>query len=110
MPRQQRLDKKAVLSLSRCPVFIASDLSGFVFSSPAQFGGLPPSSLWECGNPAPWAGFPSAEGRAGNSFWEFSALSSARHFHSVARALFPISPGLHPPPCSAPPRGVHGQW
>jgi hypothetical protein len=26
-----------VLSLSRCPVFIARDLSGFGFSSPAQF-------------------------------------------------------------------------
>jgi hypothetical protein len=42
--------------------------------------------LWECGNPAllVFAGFPSAEEGVGNSLWslEFSALSSARHFHS----------------------------
>src|SRR5579872_5652961 len=49
----------------------------------------PPSSgLWECGNPAFCAGFPSAEGRVKNSFGEFSTLSSARHFHSPAADFF----------------------
>src|ERR1043166_5423846 len=80
----------AVLSTSRLPVFIASDLSGFGFSFPhGSYALPPPPSLWECGNPAQCAGFPSAEGREGNSLFEFSSLSSARHFHSAGGEHFP---------------------
>jgi hypothetical protein len=95
------LGKSTVRSMSRCPLFIASDLSGFAFSSPPSFRPFsPPSSRWECGNPAflLLAGFPSAEGSVGNSLWslEFSTLSSVRHFHSVAPALFSNFPAARP--------------
>ena len=44
----------------------------------------PPPSLWKCGNPALFAGFPSPVERVENSLWffEFSTLSTGRHFHS----------------------------
>src|SRR5215831_17306168 len=46
--------------------------------------------MWESGVLA-FAGFPSAEGNVGNSllFFEFSTLSSARHFHSAWALFFP---------------------
>jgi len=39
--------------------------------------------LWKGGNPALFAGFPSVQERVANSLFEFSTLSSARHFHSA---------------------------
>ena len=49
----------------------------------------PPSSLWECGNPAPSAGFPSAVETVEKSLLllDFSTVSMARHFHSESLAL-----------------------
>jgi hypothetical protein len=35
-------------STSRCPVFIARDLSGFAFVPLRVLRPFPPSSLWEC--------------------------------------------------------------
>src|SRR5437870_10809133 len=55
------------------------------------------------GNPAVLAGFPSAVERGGNSVFEFSPLSRARHFHSVARAFFSLASAADLPPCTAPP-------
>ncbi len=51
----------------------------------------PPPARWKCGNPALWflAGFPSPVERVGNSlgFFEFSWLSTGRHFHGVFRLV-----------------------
>jgi hypothetical protein len=54
----------------------------------------PPPSLWECGNPAPFAGFPSAVETVEKSllFLDFSPVSMARHFHSESLALCSSAP------------------
>jgi hypothetical protein len=54
----------------------------------------PPSSLWECGNPAPFAGFPSAVETVEKSLLllDFSTVSMARHFHSESLALCSSAP------------------
>jgi len=56
----------------------------------------PPSSLWKCGNPAFFAGFPSPVERVGNSLLEFSTLSTGRHFHSDAPTLLGPTQGTRP--------------
>jgi hypothetical protein len=45
----------------------------------------PPPARWKCGNPASlfFAGFPSPVERVGNSLFEFSTLSTGRHFHGA---------------------------
>ena len=45
----------------------------------------PPPARWKCGNPAFLflAGFPSPVERVGNSLFEFSTLSTGRHFHGA---------------------------
>jgi hypothetical protein len=43
----------------------------------------PPPARWKCGNPALFAGFPSPVERVGNSLFEFSTLSTGRHFHGA---------------------------
>src|ERR1035437_6561222 len=46
-----------VVSKLKCPLFVASEMSGFV--------NLPqPPRRWESGNPAHFAGFPSALGKS----------------------------------------------
>jgi hypothetical protein len=48
---------ESVLSKLKCPLFVASEMSGFV--------NLPqPPRRWESGNPAHFAGFPSAVGKS----------------------------------------------
>jgi len=90
----------SVLSLSRCPPSIASDLSGLRLLFRCRFRCFPPSSQWECGNPPLllFAGFPSGEGSAGNSFLslEISRLYSVRHFYTRAPAAFSNSPAARP--------------
>src|SRR5215469_9861761 len=98
-----------VVSLSRCPVFIARDLSGFAFSSLLSFS-LPVSRRRRCGNVeirrfGCWPDF-QARGKEWESPpFDFSTLSTARHFHSVARAVFSPLPATGLPPCSVRPRG-----
>src|SRR5208283_6116188 len=56
-----------------------------------------------CGNVGirpPCAGFPSPVGRVGNSFLEFSTLSTGRHFHSARSGCSERSDDVH----SLPPR------
>jgi hypothetical protein len=52
----------------------------------------PPPARWECGNPALlfYAGFPSPVERVENSLWvfEFSTLSTGRHFHGAFISSF----------------------
>jgi hypothetical protein len=59
---------------------------GFIFGS-FLVDMNPPSARWECGNPALGAGFPSPVGRVGNSLFEFSTLSTGRHFHGAFHLL-----------------------
>jgi hypothetical protein len=47
-----------VLSKLKCPVFLAHDMSGFMVNQQQ-------SGLWESGNPAGFAGFPSEVGKSG---------------------------------------------
>jgi hypothetical protein len=49
----------------------------------------PSQARWVCGNPALFAGFPSAVGTVGKSFWllDFSTVSTARHFHRALQTL-----------------------
>ena len=46
------------------------------------------------------AGFPSPVERVGNSFWEFSTLSTGRHFHGARSGCSERSDDVH----SLPPR------
>jgi len=54
----------------------------------------PPPSLWECGNPAPFAGFPSAVETVEKSLLllDFSTVSIARHFHNQSLGLCSSAP------------------
>ena len=54
----------------------------------------PPPSLWECGNPAPFAGFPSAAETVEKSLLllDFSTVSMARHFHNESLVLCSSAP------------------
>jgi predicted dehydrogenase len=54
----------------------------------------PPPSLWECGNPAPFAGFPSAVETVEKSLLllDFSTVSMARHFHNESLVLCSSAP------------------
>jgi hypothetical protein len=48
----------------------------------------------------PLAGFPSPVGSVGNSFFEFSTLSTGRHFHSARAGCSERSDEVHSlPPC-----------
>ena len=47
-----------------------------------------------------FAGFPSPVERVGNSFWEFSTLSTGRHFHGARSGCSERSDDIH----SLPPR------
>jgi len=93
-----------VVSLSRCPVFIAPDLSGFAFSSLLSFS-LRVSRRRRCGNVEirrfwVWPDFQARwkEGESPN--FDFSTLSTARHFHSVVRAVFSRPPATGLAPCT----------
>src|SRR5580693_9925593 len=84
---------EAVRSKLKGPVLVASELSGLTVNHP------PPSRLWGSGNPALWAGFPSAVGK-----------SALRLFHCAAspqpfadRYLSQADPRR----CSAPRHAAH---
>ena len=49
----------------------------------------PSLSLWECGNPAPFAGFPSAVETVEKLLLllDFSTVSTAHHFHNESLGL-----------------------
>jgi hypothetical protein len=49
---------RGVLSKLKRPVFLAHDMSGFIVNQQQ-------SGLWESGNPAHFAGFPSGVGKSG---------------------------------------------
>ena len=75
-------------------VFSSSFLISFLINKPAA-GAV---EMWESG--CPCAGFPSPVERVGNSFWEFSTLSTGRHFHGARSGCSERSDDVH----SLPPR------
>ncbi len=50
-------DNNGVGSKLKCPLFVARDMSGFIVNQQQ-------SGLWESGNPAGFAGFPSGVGKS----------------------------------------------
>jgi len=100
--------------LSRCPVLLAHDLSGFAFSSLLSFS-LRVSRRRRCGNVEIRRFWVGPDFQARWKEWEsppfdFSTLSTARHFHSVARAVFSPPPATGLAPCTVPPRGDRRGW
>src|ERR1019366_710068 len=73
----------------------------FIFACFLSDESSPPPARWKCGNPASLAGFPSPVGRVGNWFFEFSTLSTRRHFHGARSGSSERSDVGH---CSLPPR------
>src|SRR6516225_1678750 len=111
---QRRFSKTTVASLSRCPVFIARDLSGFAFSSLLSFS-LRVSGRRRCGSVEirrfwVWPDFQARWKEGESPPFDFSTLSTARHFHSVARAVFSRPPATRPPPCTVRPREDRRRW
>src|SRR6516225_7544974 len=111
---RKRIARKRIASLSRCPVFIARDLSGFAFSSLLSFS-LRVSGRRRCGSVEirrfwVWPDFQARWKEGESPPFDFSTLSTARHFHSVARAVFSRPPATRPPPCTVRPREDRRRW